>query len=43
MKPVLILGVFTLIAGLALTGCSNTFNGAGRDIEHAGQKIQQTF
>ncbi len=43
MKPVMILGAFTLIAGLALTGCSNTFNGAGKDIERAGQNIQRNF
>jgi len=43
MKTVMIFGVFTLIAGLALNGCSNTFNGAGKDIERAGQNIQRSF
>lgn len=28
---------------LALAACANTFDGAGRDIERAGQKIQDTF
>jgi predicted small secreted protein len=28
---------------LALGACSNTFNGAGRDIEGAGEWIQDTF
>jgi predicted small secreted protein len=28
---------------LALSGCGNTFEGAGRDIEHAGEWIQNTF
>ena len=30
-----------MIIGLA--ACSNTVDGAGRDIERAGEKIQQTF
>jgi predicted small secreted protein len=33
----------SLIAGLALGGCSNTFDGAGKDIERAGQAVQRTF
>jgi predicted small secreted protein len=32
-----------LIAALSFAACSNTFNGAGADIEKAGQKIQETF
>ncbi len=28
---------------VALGACSNTFEGAGRDIEKAGQSIQRTF
>lgn len=27
----------------ALQGCSNTFEGAGRDIERSGEWIQNTF
>ncbi len=27
----------------ALSGCSNTFEGAGRDIERSGEWIQNTF
>ncbi len=30
-------------AVLAVSACTNTFEGAGRDIEHAGQVIQDTF
>ena len=26
-----------------VAGCANTLDGAGRDIEHAGEKVQQTF
>ncbi len=32
-----------LVSSLALSGCGNTFNGMGRDIEKAGQGIQKTF
>lgn len=28
---------------LGLTGCSNTLEGIGRDVENAGEKIQDTF
>ena len=31
-----------LVASLA-TGCTNTMDGMGQDIEHAGQTIQNTF
>lgn len=31
------------LSALALAGCSNTFDGAGRDIEKAGQNIQRNF
>lgn len=37
-----ILGV-TVIAGSLLSGCSNTVNGAGHDIENAGEWISDTF
>jgi predicted small secreted protein len=30
-------------ASLALSACANTLDGAGRDIENAGQAIQKTF
>lgn len=33
----------SFIALLGLSGCSNTFEGAGRDIEGAGEWIQNTF
>ena len=32
-----------LFLGLALSGCGNTINGMGRDIEKAGQNIQRSF
>lgn len=35
--------LLALIAGFALGGCSNTFEGMGRDIERAGEGIQRTF
>jgi len=34
---------FSALSALALGGCSNTFDGAGRDIEKAGESIQRTF
>ncbi|MEZ5902412.1 MAG: hypothetical protein R3D88_03760 [Alphaproteobacteria bacterium] len=40
-NKILILTLF--IGTLALGACSNTFNGAGRDIEGAGEWIQDTF
>lgn len=33
----------SVLLGLTLAGCSNTLDGAGRDIEHVGEKIQKTF
>ncbi len=33
----------SVLSGLVLGGCSNTFNGAGKDIEKAGQNIQRSF
>jgi len=41
-RPMLTL-VFAMLLGLALGACSNTFDGAGKDIEHAGQAVQRTF
>ncbi len=32
-----------MLAVLTVAGCSNTLNGAGEDIEHAGRTIQNTF
>lgn len=39
MKHVLL---FFCVA-ISLAGCANTLDGAGRDIERAGEKIQNTF
>lgn len=37
------LTILLLAASLSLAACSNTAEGVGRDVEKAGQKIQQTF
>ncbi|MGH1376589.1 MAG: entericidin A/B family lipoprotein [Alphaproteobacteria bacterium] len=42
MKNIMLITSFMIIGG-ALSGCSGTLDGAGRDIEKAGQKIQKTF
>ena len=43
MKPATLVFALMLLSGLALAGCSNTMNGVGKDVEHAGQSIQRTF
>ncbi|MCB1563003.1 MAG: entericidin A/B family lipoprotein [Alphaproteobacteria bacterium] len=35
--------LISILAGFTLGACSNTFEGIGRDVEHAGEKIQDTF
>ncbi len=42
MKKLLML-VCLLSMGGVVAGCSNTLEGAGRDIEKAGEKVQDTF
>lgn len=42
MKKLLMLVCLFSLGG-AVAGCSNTFEGAGRDIEKAGEKVQDTF
>lgn len=32
--------MMVMFVAVALSGCGNTFSGAGKDIERAGQKIQ---
>lgn len=32
-----------IMVTVALAGCENTANGAGRDIEHMGRWMQDTF
>lgn len=32
-----------IVFSASLGACANTFDGAGRDIERAGEKIQNTF
>ena len=43
MRNLMLVGFVLTVAAVALTGCSNTFDGAGRDIEKAGESIQRTF
>lgn len=43
MRSILFVIAVSVLSGLALGGCSNTFNGAGKDIEKAGQNIQRNF
>jgi predicted small secreted protein len=42
MKKLSTLACLFLVAGF-ISGCGNTLDGAGRDIEKAGEKIQETF
>ncbi|MCB1592779.1 MAG: entericidin A/B family lipoprotein [Alphaproteobacteria bacterium] len=42
MKKVLMMVCLFAMTGFVV-GCSNTMEGAGRDIEKAGQKVQDTF
>lgn len=43
MKKIILMGAIMLCASLAVSACSNTLDGAGRDIERAGEKIQGAF
>lgn len=42
MKKLTLLA-FIGLALISLSACSNTAEGIGRDVEKAGQKIQDTF
>ncbi len=42
MKKVALVVCLFVMAGF-VSGCSNTLEGAGRDIEKTGEKIQETF
>jgi predicted small secreted protein len=35
--------ILLLLATLSLTGCGNTLEGLGRDLENWGQTLQETF
>lgn len=35
--------ILSLAVLVSLSACSNTLDGAGRDLERAGQSIQKTF
>ena len=41
LSKILMLSAF--IGAISLSGCANTFDGAGRDIQGAGEWIQDTF
>ena len=43
MRKLTIALTCVMLAGTMLTGCANTFEGAGRDIENAGEWVQDTF
>lgn len=43
MRKTLLTVAAIILTGSLITGCTNTFNGAGRDIEHAGEWVQDTF
>ena len=42
MKKVLTVA-FVFIAGLSMAACSNTLDGAGKDISEFGDDIQEVF
>ena len=41
-KSKIVSAVMAALAVLALSACSNTFQGIGQDIEKAGEKIQSS-
>ena len=43
MRKTILTAAAILMAGSLITGCTNTFDGAGRDIENAGEWVQDTF
>lgn len=43
MKKSLLTALAALFLCLGLAACTNTVEGVGRDIENAGQSIQNTF
>lgn len=42
MKKIIAL-LFAIMVTIALPGCSNTAEGAGRDVENMGRWMQDTF
>ncbi len=42
-KHFAILCLILLTLGLGLTGCSNTFKGAGKDLQKIGRSVEDTF
>ena len=42
MKKILVF-LFALMVMTGTSACSNTFDGAGRDMENWGESIQRTF
>lgn len=43
MKKTVFKVLALVLIPMLLSACGNTLDGAGRDIENAGQKIQKTF
>lgn len=43
MGKILVTAMVLVSVAFLATGCANTMHGAGRDIERAGQKIQESF
>lgn len=41
MKKNIVLALSLLLLGSQLAACSNTFHGAGEDIENAGEGVQR--
>ncbi len=42
MKKIILICVFA-VSTFGLAACSSTLDGAGKDIENIGEKIQETF
>jgi predicted small secreted protein len=43
MRKLTVTIICLCVAVLAVSACSNTFDGAGRDIQHMGEVISDTF
>ena len=41
LKPVVLVVCATILLIVMTSGCKHTAHGAGRDIEHMGEKIQE--
>lgn len=43
MNKKILLGLSLVLVTLGVSGCSNTFEGAGRDVENMGEWMQDRF